>query len=128
MHVARSAAIHRPTELNVTLSFKVLALQLTTFFEVETATLRPSNRIAIVKMSDREELKGAPLASGFRLDTIFLAANGMVDTMRLIPTHQPPQPPFPEVLSRSRQVTSFARTGIRPSWSPRPRKRRCVSG
>lgn len=95
MHVARSAAIHRPTKLSVTLSFQVVALQFTTFFEVETATLRPVDRIAIVKMGDREELTGAPLASGFRLDTIFLAGNGRIDTMRLVPTHQPSQLPVP---------------------------------
>jgi hypothetical protein len=46
-------------------------------------------------MGDREELKGAPLASGFRLDTISLAGNGTIDTMRLVPTHQPPQLPAP---------------------------------
>jgi DNA-binding response OmpR family regulator len=86
-----SGAIHRPTELSVTLSFKVLALQFTTFFEMETATLQPFDRIATVKMGDREELQGLPLVSGFRLDTISLAGNGTIDTMRLVPTHQLPQ-------------------------------------
>jgi DNA-binding response OmpR family regulator len=95
MRATRSGAIHRPTELSITLSFKVVALQFTTFFEMETATLRPFDRIAAVKMGDREELKGAPLASGFRLDTISLAGNGTIDTMRLVPTHQPPQLPVP---------------------------------
>ena len=87
----QSGTIHRPADLSVTLSFKVLALQFTTFFEMETATLQPFDRIAAVKMGDREELKGLPLVSGFRLDTISLAGNGTIDTMRLVPTHQPPQ-------------------------------------
>ena len=95
MRAIRSGAIHRPTELSVTLSFKVVALQFTTFFELETATLRPFDRIALVKMGDREELKGAPLASGFRLATITLAGNGTIDTMRLVPTHQTPELPAP---------------------------------
>ena len=75
----------------MTLSFKVLALQFTTFFEMETATLQPFDRIAAVKIGDREELQGLPLVSGFRLDTISLSGNGTIDTMRLVPTHQPPQ-------------------------------------
>ena len=87
----QSGAIHRPAELSVTLSFQVLALQFTTFFEMETATLQPFDRITAVKMGDREELKGVPLVSGFRLDTISLAGNGTIGTMRLVPTHQPPQ-------------------------------------
>jgi CheY-like chemotaxis protein len=87
----RSGAIHRPTELSVALSFKVVALQFTTFFELETATLQPFDRFAVVKMGAREELKDLPLVSGFRLDAISLAGNGTIDTMRLVPTHQPPQ-------------------------------------
>ena len=75
----------------MTLSFKVLALQFTTFFEMETATLQPFDRIAAVKIGGREEPQGLPLASGFRLDTISLSGNGTIDTMRLVPTHQPPQ-------------------------------------
>ena len=91
VRTTESGAIHRPAELSVTLSFNVLALQFTAFFEMETATLQPFDRIAAVKMGDREELKGLPLVSGFRLDTISLAGNGTIDTMRLVPTHQPPQ-------------------------------------
>jgi len=87
----QSGAIHRPTELSVTLSFKVLALQFTTFFEMETAILQPFDRIAAIKMGDRGELEGVPLVSGFRLDTISLAGNGTIDTMRMIPTRQPAQ-------------------------------------
>ena len=89
-HPIPSEAIHRPTELSVTLSFKVLALQFTTFFEMEMATLQPFDRIAAVKMGHREDSEGVPLVSGFRLDTISLAGNGAIDTMRLVPTHQPP--------------------------------------
>ena len=91
VHARQSGAIHRPTELSVTLSFKVLALQFTTFFEIETAILQPFDRIAAVKTGNRGELEGVPLVSGFRLDTISLAGNGTIDTMRMIPTHQPPQ-------------------------------------
>ena len=91
VRATQSGAIHRPTKLSVTLSFKVLALQFTTFFEMETAVLQPFDRVATVKMGDREELKDLPLVSGFRLDTISLAGNGTIDTMRLVPTHQPPQ-------------------------------------
>jgi len=87
----QSGAIHRPADLSVTLFFKVVALQFTTFFEMETAILQPFDRIAAVKMDDREERKGVPLVSGFRLDTISRASNGTMDTIRLVPTHQPPQ-------------------------------------
>ena len=95
VRTTESGAIHRPAELSVTLSFNVLALQFTTFFEMEAATLQPFDRIAAVKVGDREELKGLPLVSGFRLDTISLAGSGTIDTMRLVPTHQPPQLTFP---------------------------------
>ena len=88
---SQSGASHRPAELSVTLSFKVLALQFTTFFEMETAALQPFDRIAAVKMGDRGALKGVPLVSGFRLDTISLAGNSTIDTIRLVPIHQPPQ-------------------------------------
>jgi CheY-like chemotaxis protein len=87
----QSGAIHRPAELSVTLSFQVLALQFTTFFEMETARLQPFDRIAAVKMGDRGALKGVSLVSGFRLDTISLAGNSTIDTIRLVPIHQPPQ-------------------------------------
>ena len=89
--VPRSAAIQRPSELSVTFSFKIVALEFTTFFDMETATLRPFGRAVAVKICDREGLEGPLLASGFRLDTISLAGNGTIDTMRLVPTHQPPQ-------------------------------------
>ena len=95
LRAIRSEAIHRPTELSVTLSCKVVALQLTTFFELETATLRPFDRIAVVRMLDREAGKSIPLALGFRLDTISLAHNGTIDTLRLVPMHQPPRQPAP---------------------------------
>ena len=36
-----------------------------------------------------------PLESGFRLSKILLGDNGRIETMRLIPTRQPPQLPFP---------------------------------
>jgi len=91
----RSEASHRPTELSLTLSFKVLALQFTTFFEMETATLQPFDRIAAVKIGAREERQGSPLVSGFGLDTISLAGNGTIDTMRLVPMHKPPQLALP---------------------------------
>jgi DNA-binding response OmpR family regulator len=94
-HGARSAAIHRPTQLSVTLSFKLVAMEFTTFFDMAKGRLRPFDGIAAVKLGDREDPKGAPLASGFRLDVISLAGNGTIDTMRLVPTHQPPQLPVP---------------------------------
>lgn len=93
--VTSTGVIHRPTELSVTLSFRVVALQFTAFFEVEAARLRPFDRIAVVRMSDREDSKGVPFTSGFRLDTVTLAGSGTIDTIRLVPTRQMPKLPPP---------------------------------
>jgi len=90
-----AGAIVRPTELSVTLALKVVAMQFTSAFRMETATLQPFDRIVAVKMGEQEELNGVPLESGFRLGKISLGDNGQIETMRLVPTRQPPQLPFP---------------------------------
>lgn len=88
-----TASLARPTEVSVTLALEVVSMQLTTSFRMEAATLQPCNPVVSVKMDDRSDLKGVPLENGFRLGTIRLFDDGRVDTMRLVPTHQPPQLP-----------------------------------
>ena len=68
-------------------------MQLTSSFRMEAATLQPCDPNVAVKMGNRVELKGVPLENGFCLGTIRLFDDGTVDTMRLVPTHQPPQLP-----------------------------------
>lgn len=87
-----------PTELSVTLVLKVVALQFTSSLQMETATLQPFDRIVSVKMGEAKELSGVPLESGFRLGKIVLGARGQIETMRLVPTRQPPQLPVPSNL------------------------------
>ena len=55
--------------------------------------MQPCNPIVSVKMDERRELNGVPLENGFRLGAIELFDDGRIDTMRLVPTHQPPQLP-----------------------------------
>lgn len=62
---------------------------------METATLHLFDRIVAVKMGDKTELNGIPLESGFRLSKISLGGDGRIETMRLVPTRQPPQLPVP---------------------------------
>lgn len=88
-------AIVRPTELSVTLALKVVAMQFTPAFQMETATLQPFDRVVAVRMGEPEQLNGVPLESGFRMDKISLLGNGQIETMRLVPTRQPPHLPFP---------------------------------
>ena len=83
----------KPTEVNVTLALEVVSMQLTPSFRMEAATLQPCGSVVSVKMDERSDLRGVPLENGFRLGTIRLFDNGTVDTMRLVPTHQPPQLP-----------------------------------
>ncbi len=83
----------RPTEVSVTLALEVVSMQLTPSFRMEAAALQPCNPVVAVKMDDRSDLRGVPLENGFRLGTIRLFDDGMIDTMRLVPTHQPPQLP-----------------------------------
>ena len=85
----------RPTELSVTLALKIVAIQFTSSLEMETASMQPFDRIVSVKMGEKTELNGVPLETGFRLGEMTLAADGQIETLRLVPTRQPPQLPFP---------------------------------
>jgi hypothetical protein len=60
---------------------------------MEAATLQPCNPVVSVKMDERSDLRGVPLENGFRLGTIRLFDDGMIDTMRLVPTRRKPQLP-----------------------------------
>ncbi len=84
-----------PTELSVTLSLKIVAMQFTSSFEMETARMQPFDRIVSVKMGAKTELNGVPLESGFRLGRIELGGDGQIEMLRLVPTRQPPQLPVP---------------------------------
>jgi DNA-binding response OmpR family regulator len=90
-----TGTIVRPTEMSVTIALKVVAMQFTSALRLETATLQPCDRIVAVKMGEQNELNGVPLESGFRLGKISLGDNGQIETMRLVPTRQPLQLPFP---------------------------------
>ena len=89
----------------MTLALEVVSMQLTPSFRMAAATLQPCNPVVSVKMDERSELRGVPLENGFRLGTIRLFDDGMIDTMRLVPTHQPPQLPVAK--------SSFAIGGMR---------------
>lgn len=91
---------HRPpqpgsaeTEVTVTLALEVVSMQLTPSFKMEAATLQPCNPVVSVKMNERSEISGVPLENGFRLGAVQLFDDGSVETMRLVPIHQPPQLP-----------------------------------
>ena len=79
----------------MTLVLKVIALQFTPAFRMETATLQLFDRVVAVKMGEQNELNGASVESGFYLSKILLGDNGQIETMRLIPTRQPPRLPLP---------------------------------
>jgi DNA-binding response OmpR family regulator len=87
------ASFVRPMEASVTLALEVVSMQLTSSLKMEAAKLQPCNPVVLVKMGKRSEFNGVPVENGFRLGTIRLSGDGTVDTMRLIPTHQPPQLP-----------------------------------
>ncbi|MEO5719267.1 MAG: response regulator [Chthoniobacterales bacterium] len=98
-----------PTELNVTLALRIVSMQFTSSFEMETAQMQPFDRIVSVKMGERKELNGVPLETGFRLGNIVLGKDRQIETVRLVPTRQPPQLPvpsssFPVAMSRFGQV------------------------
>jgi DNA-binding response OmpR family regulator len=83
----------RRAEVSVTLSLQVVSMQITPFFRMEGMKLQPVNSTVAVKMAEREELNGVSLETGFRLGAIGLGVDGHVDTVRLVPTRQPPQLP-----------------------------------
>jgi DNA-binding response OmpR family regulator len=87
------AAPVRQTEVSVTLSLQVVSMQITPLFRMEGMKLQPVNSTVAVKMAEREELNGVPLETGFRLGAIGLGDDDRIDTIRLIPTRQPPQLP-----------------------------------
>jgi hypothetical protein len=53
-------------------------------------TLRPVDATVAVKMGDGQPLGGISIETGFQLSTIHLGAEGRLETLRLIPTQQPP--------------------------------------
>ena len=77
----------------MTLALEVVSMQLTPLLRMEAAKLQPCNQVVSVEMGERSEFNGVPMENGFRLDTIRLFGDGTVETMRLVPTHQPPQLP-----------------------------------
>ncbi len=79
----------------MTLALKIVAMQFTSSFEMETARMQPFDRIVSVKMGEKTELNGVPLESGFRLGRIDLGGDGQIEMLRLVPTRQPPQLPVP---------------------------------
>ncbi len=84
-----------PTELSVTLALKIVAIQFTSSLEIETASMQPFDRIVSVKMGEETDLHGMRLETGFRLGEMTLGTDGQIETLRLVPTRQPPQLPFP---------------------------------
>ena len=87
------ASFVRPIEASVTLALEVVSMQLTSSLRMEAAKLQPCNQVVSVRMGKRSEFSGVPVENGFRLGTIRLSGDGTVETMRLVPTHQPPQLP-----------------------------------
>ncbi len=83
------------SELSVTLALKIISMQFTSSFEVETATMQPFDRIVSVKMGEKTELNGVPLETGFRLGQMKLGPDRQIETLRLVPTRQPPHLPVP---------------------------------
>ena len=81
----------RRTQVSVTLALEVIAVQLTRAFRLDALKLRLADGTAAVKVTDRGATGGVALETGFRLGTLGLSAEGQADTIRLIPTRQPPQ-------------------------------------
>ncbi len=81
----------RPTALSVTMALQMVSMRLTSAFEIENARLQLFDQIVAVKMGQEKELNGIPLEAGFRLGRVSLGANGELETLRLVPTRQPPQ-------------------------------------
>jgi len=90
------ASVVRQTDVTVTLSLHVVSMQLTALFRVETMTLRPVDPTVGVKMGDGQPLGGESIETRFQLSTILLGAEGRLETLRLIPTQQPPTLSFDE--------------------------------
>ena len=82
-----------PTEVSVTLALDVVSMELTPSLKMEAATLQPSNPVISLKMTDQTKPHGVLPENGFRLDAIELLSDAKIDTMRLVPTHQPPELP-----------------------------------
>jgi hypothetical protein len=91
--VTPSSPLVRPTQVSVTLALEVGSMQLTSSFRMETARLQPCSPLVSVKMDERSDLRGVPLENGFHLGTIRLLDDGLIDTMRLVPTRRRPQLP-----------------------------------
>jgi DNA-binding response OmpR family regulator len=77
-----------PTELKVTFSLEIVALRLTPKLQIEVVRLQPANRIVAVEMEPDKGAAETVIETGFRLGQIQLAADGQIDTLRLIPTRQ----------------------------------------
>jgi CheY-like chemotaxis protein len=79
------------TPVSVTLAFEVISVRLTPLFQIDALKLRLAGAATAVKMADRGPTSGMTLETGFRLGLVGLGADGQADTIRLIPTRQPPQ-------------------------------------
>ncbi len=90
-----SGIVVSPTELSVTLALKIVSMQFSSSFEMESASMQPFDRIVAVKMGEKKDLSGVPLETGFRLGKIVLGSDRQIETLRLVPTRQPPQLPVP---------------------------------
>ncbi len=70
--------------LRVTLSFDVVALDLTSSLQTTSVRLEPISPFAAVEMAD-----GIRFETSFRLGSIALARDGAMSSLRLIPTREP---------------------------------------
>lgn len=100
-----SSPFVRPSLVSVTLPLEVVSMQLSSSFRMEAARLQPCSEVVSVKMDERSDLRGVPLENGFRLGTIRLSDDGMIDTMRLIPTRRRPQLPVAKSSFAIREVS-----------------------
>ncbi len=90
-----SGVVVSPTELSVTLALKIVSMQFSSSLAMESASMQPFDRIVAVKMGEKKDLNGVPLETGFRLGKIVLGSDRQIETLRLVPTRQPPQLPVP---------------------------------
>jgi len=93
-----SPATSGRTALRVTMTVEIVAVQVTSSFEMETAMMQPSGRIVSVQIGDDTQPNSVPLETGFRLGEATLGRGRQIETMRLLPTNQPPQLPGPRSL------------------------------
>jgi len=87
-----SAPVIRRTEMAITFAFDVVALELTPALQIVSARLEPISRFVAVQLED-----DLMLEVGFRLGALAMGRKGGIESLRLVPIHQPV--PLPEVAS-----------------------------